>query len=117
MRSVIFVLFLIFPLILGAQETVSTPDIPAYTVSGVKVGQAVDFASGGAVSSLGHAVEYQFDWGDGTLSDWGAASQSHVYESNGFFLVKARARCASWALVLLGTCGGGVKATKSLSGN
>ncbi len=74
------------------QETVSTPTKPTGPSNGV-LGQVLEFAVTGSSSNLGHEVEYQFDWGDGSLSDWGANSQSHVYSVIGIMPVKARARC------------------------
>ncbi|CAB1075483.1 hypothetical protein D1AOALGA4SA_3303, partial [Olavius algarvensis Delta 1 endosymbiont] len=40
----------------------------------------------------GDSVEYQFDWGDGTSSSWGAASRNHAWSTAGTFCIKARAR-------------------------
>jgi hypothetical protein len=37
------------------------------------------FRAGLAGSSLGHAVEYQFDWGNGTLSSWVDAADTHTW--------------------------------------
>ncbi|MBD3340454.1 MAG: hypothetical protein GF353_15170, partial [Candidatus Lokiarchaeota archaeon] len=74
------------------QETVTSPDTPAGPANG-KVDESLMFNTGGASSSLGHSVEYQFEWGDGSLSDWGSASQSHSYDSPGTKYVRARARC------------------------
>jgi len=73
-------------------ETVSTPSTPSGPSSG-KIGQSLTFTTGGSTSNLGHPVEYIFDWGDGTVSDWGTASQSHTYTTYGTFSVKAQARC------------------------
>ena len=78
--------------ILVQQETISTPNTPTGPSSG-KVGQSLSFSTGGSSSNLGHTVEYQFDWGDGTQSGWGSSSQNHSYSSTGTKYVKARARC------------------------
>ncbi len=54
------------------------------------------YSTGGSDSSLGHSVEYQFDWlGDGVtdLSPWGAAIQSKTWTVPGTYNVSARARC------------------------
>jgi hypothetical protein len=40
----------------------------------------------------GDPLEYQFDWGDGSTSGWGAAAQSHAWSAADDFCVKARAR-------------------------
>ena len=46
----------------------------------------------------GDPLEYNFDWGDGTTSSWGAASRSHSWASAGTFCIKARARDSFGAL-------------------
>ncbi|RKY84258.1 hypothetical protein DRP98_05365 [candidate division KSB1 bacterium] len=73
-------------------ERVSTPNRPSGEVY-LQVGQSGTYTTGGSSTSFGHSVEYQFDWGDGTLSDWGSASQSHSWSSEDFYFVKAHARC------------------------
>lgn len=40
----------------------------------------------------GDVLTYQFDWGDGSLSPWGAATQSHSWSGHGHFDVRARAQ-------------------------
>jgi hypothetical protein len=40
----------------------------------------------------GHTVAYRFDWGDGSISDWGEATQSHNWSQNGDYCVKAQAQ-------------------------
>ena len=79
-----------------ATETVSTPNLPSGPGNGGP-GTSYSYATAGAVSSQGHAVEYQFDWkGDGTdLSPWGAATQSKTWATVGAYQVKARARCVT----------------------
>ena len=73
-------------------ETISTPNTPTGPTTGFK-GQNLDFVTGGAISNLGHSVEYQFDWGDGNLSSWGSSTRSHAYSDTGNFQIRARARC------------------------
>jgi PKD repeat protein len=82
-------------------ETVSTPNTPTGP-SQDKVGHVVTFTTGGSACSLGHPVEYQFDWGDSQTSTWGAAEQSHTFASGASFNVKARARCKTNTGVLSG---------------
>ena len=74
------------------EETISTPNTPSGPGSGIK-GQSLSFTTGGSSSSLGHSVEYQFDWGDGAQSTWGNSNGSHTYTATGTYSVKARARC------------------------
>lgn len=73
-------------------ETVSIPEQPSGPTQGV-VGASLNFSTGSAVSSLGHAVEYRFDWGDGNQSSWGGNSSSHSYSNTGTYQIRARARC------------------------
>jgi hypothetical protein len=40
----------------------------------------------------GDALQYRFDWGDGVISSWGAASQSHSWSSSSNICVKAQAK-------------------------
>ncbi len=87
-----------------SQETVSTPNKPSGPSSG-KVGQSLAFTTGGSSSNLGHTVEYQFDWGDGSQSSWGALTKSHAFSSSGTKYVKARARCQTHTGIVSGWSG------------
>jgi hypothetical protein len=62
--------------------------------SGGKAGENLSFSTGGSSSDFGHTIEYQFDWGDGNISDGGLPTQSHAYVNIGNYIVKARARCS-----------------------
>ena len=73
-------------------ETISTPARPT-GASSLRIGQNGTYITGGSNSSLGHSIWYQFDWGDGSQSVWGSATQSHSWSSEGFYAVKARAQC------------------------
>jgi len=89
-------------------ETVSTPTPPTGTTSGT-TGASYTYSTGGSSSSLGHTVEYQFDWkGDGTtdLSGWGSATQSKTWSTAGTYSVKARARCTTHTSVVSGWSSG-----------
>jgi hypothetical protein len=47
-------------------------------------------------TSYGHDLEYQFDWGDGSVSAWSAdTTGSHVWINTGFYKVIVRGRCPS----------------------
>jgi len=75
-------------------ETLTVPT----TISGPStgtVGASYAFTASGSTSSLTHAVEYQFDWGDGSVSGWSSSSQSHAWATAGAtaYNIKARARC------------------------
>lgn len=85
-------------------EEISTPSTATGPSMG-KVGQSVTFSSGGANSNLGHSIQYQFDWGDGTQSNWGPSSQTHSYSSTGTQSVKVHARCQSHPGIISGWSG------------
>jgi hypothetical protein len=82
-------------------ETVSTPNLLVGPTSGLP-GTPYSYTTGGSSSSLGHSVQYQFDWkGDGTdLSTWGTATQSKTWTTTGTYNVKSRARCATHTNIL-----------------
>ncbi|MDW7679269.1 MAG: T9SS type A sorting domain-containing protein, partial [bacterium] len=72
-------------------ETVSIPDTPAGPDYGA-IGQNLQYTTGGSVSNLGHQVEYQFYWGDGTTSFWGSNGREHTFITSGVKQITARAR-------------------------
>ncbi|MEW6499827.1 MAG: hypothetical protein AB1589_46295, partial [Cyanobacteriota bacterium] len=74
---------------------VETITVPVFLIgpNNGSTGETLTFQTGGAVSNLGHDVEYQFDWGDGTLSEWGDSTKSYTYTSYGTKQVRSRARC------------------------
>src|SRR5205807_1877631 len=76
-------------------ETIATPSVTGATSGLVGVGYA--YRASGAVSSLNHQVQYQFNWSDGTNSGWlpaGATSTSHTWTTAGTYSVTVQARCA-----------------------
>ena len=73
-------------------ETITTPNILTGPSTGY-TGQSLSFSTGGSTSNLEHSVQYRFDWGDGSYSSWGSATQSKTYSSPGSYTVKAQARC------------------------
>jgi hypothetical protein len=80
----------------AVSETTNPPNVLTGPTSGV-TGTSYSYTTGGASSSLGHNVEYQFDWtGNGTdLSPWGAATRSKTWTAAGTYNVRTRARCVS----------------------
>jgi hypothetical protein len=55
------------------------------------------------VSNLDHQVEHQFDWGDGTFSEWNAPpSKAWSTSSPDPYLVRVRARCMQHPTVVSG---------------
>ena len=74
-------------------EKVSVPSTPSGSAVAV-VGSTRTYTTGGASSSLGHTVEYRFNWGDGAYSSWGTGtSASHAWTAGGTCTVKAESRC------------------------
>jgi uncharacterized repeat protein (TIGR02543 family) len=75
-------------------ETISS----ATSISGPSstyVNKTESYTASGASSNLGHNLLYRFDWGDGAISGWGSATQSHQWGGNGTFNIKSQARCES----------------------
>lgn len=80
-------------------EYISTPNTPTGPSSGT-VGQSLTFSTGGSTSNLGHPIQYQFDWGDGSPKNWGSSTQSHSYLNVGTYNIKAQARCQTHTTIL-----------------
>ena len=77
-------------------ETVSPPNAPSGPAAGV-VNTSYAYSTGGATSSIGHPVQYFFDWGDGTNSGWltvGTTSASHTWTTWSTYRVQVQARCS-----------------------
>ena len=75
-------------------ETIITPNAPSGPTSGV-TGTSYSYTTGGSASSLGHPIQYEFDWGDGSFSAWGSTTQTNTWTAAGTYYVKAKARCAT----------------------
>lgn len=77
-------------------ESITTPNTPSGPANG-EVGQNLTYSTGGSSSNLGHSVQYQFDWGDGSgYSSWSnSTSASHSYANPGTYYIDAHARCAT----------------------
>ncbi|MDW7681079.1 MAG: PKD domain-containing protein, partial [bacterium] len=82
-------------------ESITTPNKPIGLENGI-IGQNLIFNATGAVHSYGHEVEYQFNWGDGTLSGWGEKDRTHVFNTASTFLVRVRARSQNNPAVVSG---------------
>ncbi|MBL7095854.1 T9SS type A sorting domain-containing protein, partial [candidate division KSB1 bacterium] len=72
-------------------ETVTSPDAPEGPPEGYRK-QPLTYKAKGAVTNLGSAVEYQFDWGDGNMSSWGDSIRTYKFSDSGGFLIRCRAR-------------------------
>ncbi|MCG2680312.1 MAG: hypothetical protein L6455_10165, partial [Kiritimatiellae bacterium] len=82
-------------------ETVSTPNTPTGPSSGT-ISISYDFATGGSNSNLGDAVQYKFDWDDGSDSGWlaeGITQAAHSWAAAGTYNVRAMARCVEHTTV------------------
>ena len=71
------------------------PFITANTITGPstgEVGQTLTYSTS-VSSNIAGSPEYQFDWGDGSLSSWSSsASALHSWSSAGTYTVRAQAR-------------------------
>jgi hypothetical protein len=79
-----------------AGESITTPTTPTGPTTAV-TGTASSYSTAGAVSSLGHPVQYMLFWGDGSNSPWlavGTTSASHSWPGPGTYTVTAQARCS-----------------------
>jgi hypothetical protein len=78
-------------------EMITTPSTPSGT-STVPLATSYAYSTGSATSSLGHTVQYLFNWGDGTTSGWltsGTTTVLHSWSSAGTYAVTAQARCVT----------------------
>jgi hypothetical protein len=86
-------------------ETISTPAAPSGPSSGVS-GTLYKFTASGAASSMGHSVQYSFNWGDGTSSGWtppSVTSSFHTWTAPGTYTVTVQARCRTDLTVVSAT--------------
>jgi hypothetical protein len=86
---------------MGAYETVggsgvmvSAPDTPTGSEVATS-GMVEDYQATGSVSSDGSGVEYRFDWGDGSFSEWSASGTDSKFWGAGVYVVRAKARSAA----------------------
>jgi len=76
-------------------DSVSAPVISGPT--GGVIGKLFQFSASGQKCSLGHDVQFLFDWGDGTDSGWlavGIVSASKSWSAPGTYNVRVKARCS-----------------------
>ena len=86
----------IFSISSSDTETVSIPNQPTGSSLGLK-NIDYSFSTGGSTSNLDHAVQYKFDWDDGSDSGWlaaGTTNASHSWAANGTYHIRALARCS-----------------------
>ncbi|MBC8460441.1 MAG: hypothetical protein H8D67_20855, partial [Deltaproteobacteria bacterium] len=79
---------------LSDKHTVFIPDMPDGPPEGM-TDIPYTYTTGGSFCFQGHSVEYRFDWGDGTYSDWSSStSASHSWSVANTYIVKSQARCS-----------------------
>jgi len=76
-------------------HSLSTPNTPSGPTQRT-VQESGTYSTSGSSCTWGHSVQYRFDWGDGTYSDWSSvASAAHDWDTADTYTVKAQARCAT----------------------
>jgi len=75
-------------------ETLQAPLSPRGKIHGYR-GQLLNYSSDVLQSEFMGNVDFQFDWGDGTISGWGDSTQSHIYVASGTYSLLSRARSIS----------------------
>jgi chitinase len=75
----------------AANRAPSEPAIPSGPTSAL-VNTAITFSTSTTDPDGDTNLQYRYDWGDGALSAWGAASQSHGWTAAGQYAVKVQAR-------------------------
>ena len=77
-------------------ESISPPSVLTGPVTGIP-NTSYTYTTGGAATNIGNPVQYFFDWGDTTDSNWlavGVTSAQKSWPEGGTYNVKARARDA-----------------------
>lgn len=85
-----------------ANRNPSAPSVPSGPSSGV-IQTAYAFATS-ATDPDGQALQYRYDWGDGAVSGWGSATQTHSWTAAGSFCVKAQAQDSQGAFSTWSGC-------------
>ena len=79
--------------VIAPGESVSEPGTPSGQNQPL-INVPFTYTTSGATCNLCHAVEYRFDWGDGTTSGWSTeVSAAHGWATLGQKSVKVTARC------------------------
>lgn len=72
-------------------QSVSTPMITAYP-NEAEIGEIITVSAEADSDAFRESPEYRFDWGDGTVSEWGPGTQYHSYSAPASYRVAAQAR-------------------------
>ena len=90
-------------------HTVATPNSSPTTPS-VPTGPATGYIqteynfNSTATDPEDDPLEFQYDWGDSVISDWGNSTQSHSWSNTGTYCIKARAKDSLGAISGWSTC-------------
>jgi hypothetical protein len=75
------------------EEVIEIPGTPTGDVLPT-IDENYDYNTSGAKSNLEHTLEYSFNWGDGTSSEWSSSKiSSHIWSTTGLKYVTVTARC------------------------
>ncbi len=72
-------------------ETINIPAVPSGPANGYE-NQDLSYSAHGSISSSGDGIEYRFDWGDGSFSNWSTTAMQNSW-GVGTYQVKTQARC------------------------
>ena len=65
------------------------------------IGEEVWVGCGASETNLGHDVEYRFDLGDGTISNWAPTmTVYHTWTAEGIYILRGQARCIEHPAVI-----------------
>jgi len=82
------------PTAVSIVEEITVSGYPSGPDNGA-INESYTFTVGSGRSNAGHAVEFRFDWNDGTFSDWFFSdSADHAYTTAGIYDLAYQARCA-----------------------
>ncbi len=74
-------------------ENISKPGTPVGETEPL-INETYTYTTAGATSDLGHVIEYNFDWGDGSASEWSTSNAAmHSWSSSGLKNISVTARC------------------------
>ena len=94
-----------------APETIGTPGNISGQSSPIK-GTSYTYSIGAVSSSMGHTIQYSFNWGDGTSSPWSTSlSASHAWSSTGQKILVVTARCQTHTSITASNPGNSVNVT------
>jgi hypothetical protein len=74
-------------------ENISKPGTPEGETEPL-IDETYTYTTSGSTSDLGHVVEYSFDWGDGSASEWSTSNTAmHSWPTAGSKNISVTARC------------------------